>query len=44
MVKCHKCGKVLSAPSEEEAKEMLKAHDEEMHEGRYQAECEKRSV
>ena len=36
IMNCPKCGKALSASSEEEAREMLRAHDEEMHEGAYQ--------
>lgn len=44
MLKCQKCGKTIAAASEEEAKERLKDHDNEMHEGSYQMECEKRSL
>jgi uncharacterized protein with PIN domain len=43
-LKCPKCGKTIAAASEEEAKDKLKAHDDEMHEGSYQVACEKRSL
>lgn len=41
MIKCSKCGKQVTGSSEEEALENLKAHDNEMHEGSYELECEK---
>jgi hypothetical protein len=31
-LKCQKCGKVIRASTEDDAKKMLTAHDEEMHE------------
>ena len=40
-VNCPKCGKEILAASEEDAKEKLRAHDQEMHEGKYETECEK---
>jgi hypothetical protein len=40
-LKCGKCGKEVTGATEEEARERLKAHDEEMHEGSFQTECEK---
>lgn len=38
-LKCKKCGKEISASNEEEAKEKLIAHDEEMHTVSFSVQC-----